>query len=81
MGLTSSLYAGLSGLNANQFRIDTIGDNIANANTTGFKSSRSMFETQFAQLLSQGSPPSTETGGTNGIAVGLVRSWAACSAT
>lgn len=71
MGLTSSLYSGLSGLNANQFRIDTIGDNIANANTTGFKGSRSMFQTQFAQLLSQGTPPGTNTGGTNGLEVGL----------
>lgn len=71
MGLTSALYAGLSGLNANQFRIDTIGDNIANANTIGFKGSRSMFQTQFAQMITQGTPPNGSSGGTNGIEVGL----------
>jgi flagellar hook protein FlgE len=71
MGLTSALYTGLSGLNANQFRIDTIGDNISNANTTGYKSSRSMFQTQFAQMLSLGTPPSGNQGGTNGLEVGL----------
>jgi flagellar hook protein FlgE len=71
MGLTSALYAGLSGLNANQFRINTIGDNISNANTTGFKGSRSMFETQFSQILTSGSPPSGNAGGSDGIDVGL----------
>jgi flagellar hook protein FlgE len=71
MGLTSALYTGLSGLNANQFRIDTIGDNIANANTVGFKGSRSMFQTQFAQMISQGTPPGGSQGGTNGLEVGL----------
>ena len=71
MGLTSALFTGLSGLNTNQFRIDTIGDNIANANTTGFKGSRSMFQTQFAQMITLGTPPSTNQGGSNGIEVGL----------
>lgn len=71
MGLTSALFTGLSGLNSNQFRIDVIGDNIANANTTGFKGSRSMFQTQFAQMFSLGTPPGNAQGGTNGIEVGL----------
>ncbi|HPD30042.1 MAG TPA: flagellar basal body protein, partial [Phycisphaerae bacterium] len=34
------MYTGLSGLNANQYRIDTVGNNIANVNTTAFKGSR-----------------------------------------
>ncbi len=71
MGLTSALYTGLTGLNSNQFRIDVIGDNIANANTSGFKSSRSTFQTQFAQMMTMGTPPSGMHGGTNGIQVGL----------
>ena len=71
MGLTSALYTGLSGLNANQFRIDTIGDNIANVNTTAFKASRSVFQTQFSQTLSGGTPPSATSGGTNPTQVGL----------
>ncbi|MFQ6048354.1 MAG: flagellar hook-basal body complex protein [Phycisphaerae bacterium] len=71
MGLTSALYTGLSGLNANQFRIDVIGDNIANVNTAGFKGSRTMFQTQFAQTFSLGTPPGQTEGGTNPMQVGL----------
>jgi flagellar hook protein FlgE len=71
MGLTSALYTGLSGLNANQFRIDVIGDNIANVNTTAFKGSRSVFQTQFSQTLSSGSPPTGTSGGTNPTQIGL----------
>jgi len=71
MGLTSSLFTALSGLNTNQFRIDVIGDNIANVNTTAFKSSRSIFETQFAQTLSTGTPPGNTEGGSNPMSVGM----------
>jgi hypothetical protein len=38
--MIGSLYAGISGLNANSWAMSVIGDNIANVNTTGFKSSR-----------------------------------------
>lgn len=71
MGLTSALYTGLSGMNTAQYRIDTIGDNISNVNTTAFKGNRSVFQTQFAQTYSSGSPPSTSAGGTNPMQVGL----------
>jgi len=71
MGLTSSLFTGLTGLNSNQFRIDTIGNNVANLNTTGFKGSRTMFQNQFAMTYSAGSPPSSSEGGTNPIQIGL----------
>jgi len=37
MGLTTAMYCGLSGLNANQTRVETIGHNIANVNTTASK--------------------------------------------
>jgi flagellar hook protein FlgE len=43
MGLQSSLFAGVAGLNANGETISIIGDNIANTNTIGFKSSRPEF--------------------------------------
>ncbi len=71
MGLTSSLYTGLSGLNASQFRLDIIGDNIANINTTGFKGSRTLFQTQFARTLSAGTAPNGSQGGTNPNQIGL----------
>lgn len=71
MGLTSSLFTGLSGLNASQFRLDVIGDNIANINTNGFKGSRVLFQTQFARTLSAGTKPSDAQGGTNPSQIGL----------
>jgi len=41
--MIGSLYSGISGLKANTDAMSVIGDNIANVNTTGFKSSRASF--------------------------------------
>jgi len=46
--MIASLYAGISGLSANATAMTVIGDNIANVNTTAFKSNRS----HFANILS-----------------------------
>jgi flagellar hook protein FlgE len=43
MGLTGALFAGVSGINSNGNAMNIIGDNIANVNTVGFKSSRAVF--------------------------------------
>ena len=43
MALTGALFAGVSGINANGNAMNIIGDNIANVNTIGFKSSRAVF--------------------------------------
>lgn len=71
MGLTTSLYTGLSGLAANSQTIDVTGNNIANVNTNAFKSSRVNFETAIAQTPRSGSAPSGAIGGTNPAQVGL----------
>ncbi len=71
MGLTTAMYTALSGLQVNQTRIETIGHNIANVNTTAYKGSRTLFQTQFARTLSLGTPPSETSGGTNPMQVGL----------
>jgi flagellar hook protein FlgE len=47
--MIGSLFAGISGLNVNSKALTVIGDNIANVNTTAFKSNRS----SFANILSQ----------------------------
>jgi len=65
------MYVGLSGMNANQARIDTIGNNIANVNTHGFKGSRTLFQTQFSRLISAGHGPTSTSGGVNPTQVGL----------
>jgi flagellar hook protein FlgE len=71
MGLTTAMYTGLTGLNVNQTRIETIGNNLANVNTTAFKGSRTLFQTQVSQLLSAGNAPNANSGGVNPTQVGL----------
>ncbi|HBG48449.1 MAG TPA: hypothetical protein DDW90_02880 [Cyanobacteria bacterium UBA9971] len=66
-----SLFTTISGITNNQAMLDVIGDNIANINTVGFKSSKISFETIFSNTLSSGSVPTSTTGGTNPKQVGL----------
>lgn len=70
MGLTSSLFAGLSGMKTNEFSMDVIGNNIANVNTVAYKTDRVTFQSQFSQTFSFGSAPSNSIGGTNPLQVG-----------
>ena len=42
--MLSSLWIAKTGLNAQQTQMDVISNNIANASTTGFKSSRATFQ-------------------------------------
>ena len=51
MGVLSGLYTGVSGLTAQGEALGVIGDNIANANTTGFKHSRAEFQDIIAKSL------------------------------
>lgn len=51
MGISSALFSGVSGLNTLGASMSVIGDNIANVNTIGFKSSRTTFETLLAQNI------------------------------
>ncbi len=48
--MIGSLYSGISGLKANTDAMSVIGDNIANVNTTGFKSSKASFADVFSQV-------------------------------
>jgi flagellar hook protein FlgE len=52
MGIQSSLYTGVSGLNANGNAMTVLGNNIANSNTIGFKSSRSVFSDMLSASVS-----------------------------
>src|SRR5690349_1686539 len=71
MGVTSALFTGLSGLNVNQQRLNVVGNNIANVNTVGFKSSRALFKPQFYVTDSPGGPADANFGGTNPSQRGL----------
>ncbi len=68
-----SLFAGISGLRVNQTALDVTGNNIANANTIGFKSSSTVFSDTLSQMLTAASAPATagNLGGTNAIQIGL----------
>ncbi|MFH0920093.1 MAG: flagellar hook-basal body complex protein [Fibrobacterota bacterium] len=69
--MVRSLYAAISGLRNHQVRLDVIGNNIANVNTTGFKAGRVTFEESMAQLLKGASRPPGFQGGTNPMQLGL----------
>jgi flagellar hook protein FlgE len=68
-----SLFAGISGLRANQVSLDVTGNNIANANTIGFKSSSTVFQDTLSQMLTGGTAAGAANarGGRNPIQVGL----------
>ena len=66
-----SLFSAISGLQAHQTKMDTVGNNIANVNTVGYKSSTTVFEDTLSQVLRNGSAPTGTAGGTNPAQVGL----------
>ncbi|BDR67442.1 flagellar basal body protein [Clostridium tetani] len=66
-----SMFSGISGLKANQTKLDVIGNNIANVNTTAFKNQRIRFQDVLSQNLKFGTGASANVGGTNPSQVGL----------
>ncbi len=66
-----SMFSGVSGLRAHQLKMDTIGNNIANVNTVGYKSQRVSFQEVFNQTLRGAGSPQSGKGGTNPQQVGL----------
>lgn len=70
MALSSALFTGLTGLNTQSARLDVIGNNVANVNTTAFKSSRMLFQSLFSRSLGFGTSPSEIRGGVNPKQIG-----------
>ncbi len=66
-----SLYSGVSGLQNHQVRMDVLGNNISNVNTTGFKKGRASFQDLLYQQMSGASAPNGEVGGVNPKEIGL----------
>ncbi|MCG8587588.1 MAG: flagellar hook-basal body complex protein [Pirellulales bacterium] len=71
MGLASALNTALTGMTGAETTIDVVGNNLANANTVGFKASEAVFATQFLQTQGLGSGPTDSSGGTNPRQTGL----------
>ncbi|HSV74338.1 MAG TPA: flagellar hook protein FlgE [Chthonomonadales bacterium] len=70
--MLQALYAGVSGLQAHQSRMNVIGNNIANVNTVGHKGSRANFQDQLSQLVRAASASTAGgLGGTNPAQIGL----------
>jgi flagellar hook protein FlgE len=67
--MSASLLAGVSGLTAAQDLLDVVGNNLANLNTTGFKSQTPLFSDLLYQTLSPASASSNGSG-TNPIQIG-----------
>lgn len=65
-----SLYSAVSGMQAHQTKLDVIGNNIANVNTYGFKSSKARFQDVFYQTLTNSTGGNSLKGGTNAAQVG-----------
>ena len=66
-----SMFTAISSLSLHQDYLDVVADNLANANTNGYKASRVLFQDQFAQVMNPGSGPSGELGGINPTQIGL----------
>jgi len=62
-----SLYSGITGLRTHQVRMDVVANNIANVNTTGFKSARANFQDVLAQTIGRTAINTTQVG----LGVGL----------
>lgn len=66
-----SMFAAVTGLRAHQAFMDVVGNNIANVNTTGYKTSSVLFEDLLSQSMTGAGAPTSATGGTNPAQVGL----------
>jgi flagellar hook protein FlgE len=66
-----SLFSGITGLRQHQNLMDVVSNNIANVNTTGFKSSSVTFEDTLSQLVKSAAAPSGGFGGLNPAQIGL----------
>jgi flagellar hook protein FlgE len=66
-----SLYSGVSGLQNHQIRMDVVGNNISNVNTTGFKRGRVNFQDLISQMQRGPAQPNERVGGVNPQQVGL----------
>ena len=68
--MSFALSSGVTGLQAHQQMLDVAGNNLANVNTTSFKSSRILFAELLSETIRKASQPTTTTGGTNPVQMG-----------
>jgi flagellar basal-body rod protein FlgG len=67
-----ALFSAASGMNAQQLNVENIANNIANANTTGFKSRRAQFQDlMYQNMIQPGAAASQQTTVPTGLQMGL----------
>lgn len=66
-----SMFSAVSGLRNHQTMMDVVGNNISNVNTTGFKSSTTVFQDVLSQVLRGAGAATANAGGTNPATIGL----------
>ncbi|WP_090839958.1 flagellar basal body rod protein FlgG [Alkalicoccus daliensis] len=66
-----SLYSGIGGMNNFQNKLDVIGNNISNVNTSGFKKGRTTFNDLVSQQMQGAGAAANGRGGTNPQQIGL----------
>jgi flagellar hook protein FlgE len=64
------MYAAISGLKSHMNKLNVIGNNIANVNTYGYKSGRTVFRSALYTTLQGGSNGTSTTGGVNPSQIG-----------
>src|ERR1051325_12254968 len=69
--MSRALFPALSGLGYHQIWLDVIGNNIANGNTVGYKSSTVAFDDILGETLAGGVAPPPTKGGVNPVQIGL----------
>ncbi|TKJ34111.1 MAG: hypothetical protein CEE38_18775 [Planctomycetes bacterium B3_Pla] len=68
--MSYALSTGVTGLQAHQKMLDVAGHNLANVNTTAFKSSRINFAELLSETIRRASQPTATVGGTNPLQMG-----------
>ena len=66
-----ALFTSSSALEASQTMLSVVGNNLANSNTSGFKSQTLLFSNQFSQVLEGASEASATNGGRNPVQIGM----------
>ncbi len=67
----SSIWSGLSGIRAHQMMLDVIGNNLANMETIGYKSSSINFADTMSEMVQEARAATTDLGGTNPSQIGM----------
>ena len=68
--MTGAMYAAIAGLKTHMSKMNVIGNNIANVNTNGYKSQRTIFKDAMYTMYSSGSDGTNTTGGKNPAQIG-----------